>query len=181
MAEGGTVSDIPDLALSVRQPWAYALAMGWKPVENRSWRQGNPGLNFRGPFAIHASMGMTRDEYEDAADTFAWCGFQCPAPTDLQRGGIVGVGIVTDIVAEMDSKWFFGPKGLVIADARPVEFIPVGGQLGFFDWRKLLPCCKTDGPMPPAKWMLPPEQKVVQPRKERARKQSVPDTQGSLL
>lgn len=175
------MNDIPQLALSVRQPWAYALAMGWKPVENRSWRQGNPGLNFRGPFAIHASMGMTRDEYEDAAETFAWCGFECPAPAELMRGGIVGVGCITDIVSESDSKWFFGPKGLMIANARTVEFIPVGGQLGFFDWRKLLPCCKTDAPMPPAKWMLPPERKPERHAAPRTSKRSAPDGQGSLL
>lgn len=168
------LAELPQLALSVRQPWAYALAIGWKPVENRSWRRGNPGLNFRGPFAIHASMGMTRDEYEDAAKTFASCGCECPAPADLLRGGIIGVGNVTDIVTEMDSRWFFGPKGLVISDARPVDFIPVGGQLGFFDWRRLLPFAKNAAPVPPAKWMLP-----ASPKQE---KSAIPaQTQGSLL
>lgn len=164
------MNSLPRLALSVRQPWAFALAAGWKPVENRSWRRGNPGLNFRGEFAIHASTGMSRDEYDDAAAWFKNCGCTCPPAAELQRGGIIGVGCITDIVTEMDSKWFFGPKGLVIAGARPVDFIPVGGQLGFFDWRKLLPFAKTDAPIPPAKWMLP-----EQPRP------SIPDTQGSLL
>ncbi|TIP17040.1 MAG: hypothetical protein E5X90_17425, partial [Mesorhizobium sp.] len=59
------MEDLPTLALSVRQPWAHCLMMGWKPVENRSWRAGNPGLKFRGDFAIHASTGMTREEYAD--------------------------------------------------------------------------------------------------------------------
>lgn len=172
---------LPDLALSVRQPWAYALAMGWKPVENRSWRQGNPGLNFRGPFAIHASTGMTRDEYEDAADTFAWCGFECPTPDKLLRGGIVGIGRITNIVTEMDSRWFFGPKGLIVADAQPVDFIPVGGRLGFFNWRELLPFCKVDGPVPHARWMLPEDAQPERERKPRVAKLVVPDMQGRLL
>lgn len=152
--------DLPRLALSVRQPWAHCLAAGWKCVENRSWRAGNPGLRFRGPLAIHASSGMTREEYEDCADLCEVLGRTLPPAANLLRGGIVAVGVVTDIVREHESPWFFGPLALVIADAKPVDFIAVGGQLGFFDWRKLLPHCKTDAPAPPAKWMLPDEPKV---------------------
>lgn len=147
--------DLPHLALSVRQPWAFCLAAGWKPVENRSWRGGNPGLSYRGPFAIHASSGMTRAEYEDCAELCVDLGFNLPPPAALERGGIVGVATIVDVVTEMESGWFFGPKGLVIADARSIDFIPVGGRLGFFDWRALLPHTKTDKPVPPAKWMQP--------------------------
>lgn len=149
------MESLPRLALSIRQPWATLIALGWKDVENRSWRRGNPGLNFRGEFAIHASTGMTRDEYQDCAELCRSLGFECPPAAELQRGGIVGVGRVVDIVTEMDSGWFFGPKGLVITDARPVDFIPVGGQLGFFDWKRLLPFAKNGKPVEPAKWMLP--------------------------
>ncbi|OBQ84688.1 MULTISPECIES: hypothetical protein [unclassified Mesorhizobium] len=166
--------DLPKLALSVRQPWAHCLMMGWKPVENRSWRAGNPGLNFRGDFAIHASTGMTRDEYADCADLCQSLGFQCPPPAELERGGIVGVGTIVDIVTQFDSPWFFGPKGLVIADACPVEFIPVGGQLGFFDWKRLVPFAKNGKPVVPAKWMLAQAPKA-------ATSTSPLDTQGSLL
>lgn len=148
------MEDLPKLALSVRQPWAHCLMMGWKPVENRSWRAGNPGLKFRGDFAIHASTGMTRDEYENCADLCRSLGFPCPPPAELARGGIVGVGTIVDIVTELDSPWFFGPKGLIIANALPVEFIPVGGQLGFFDWKRLVPFARNGKPVVPAKWML---------------------------
>lgn len=164
-----TLDGLPDIALSVRQPWAFGLAMGWKGIENRSWRQGNPGLHFRGEFCIHASTGMTRDEYEDAADTFAWCGFQCPPAADLQRGGIIGVGRIAGIITESDSRWFFGPKGLVVVDARPIEFIAVGGQLGFFKWKPLLPFANGT-PVVPPKWMLPAEPKKQRPEKPRIRK-----------
>jgi hypothetical protein len=161
-------------SLSVRQPWAFCLAAGWKDVENRSWRRPNPGLNFHGEFAIHASSGMTRDEYEGCAELCTDLGFKCPAPADLQRGGIVGVARVVDIVRDHPtSRWFFGPIGLVIADARPVDFIAVGGRLGFFDWRELLPFRNTDAPVPPAKWMQPSAQKPVQ--------MVQPDNQGRLL
>ncbi len=36
-------------ALSIRQPWAWLIANGYKDIENRSWR-----TNFRGEFLIHA-------------------------------------------------------------------------------------------------------------------------------
>lgn len=144
------MSGLPRLALSVRQPWAWAIIHGGKDIENRSWRSDNPGMKFRGSFCVHAAGGMTREEYEDAADTMAFLGVECPPPAELLRGGIIGVATVADVVTESDSGWFFGPKGLVIVDPRPVEFVGVGGQLGFFVWWQ-------DGPRPPplqpAKWM----------------------------
>ena len=42
-------------ALSVRQPFAWAIAVGAKPVENRSW-----GTRYRGLVAIHASKAIDR-------------------------------------------------------------------------------------------------------------------------
>ncbi|MCP4687042.1 MAG: ASCH domain-containing protein, partial [Desulfobacterales bacterium] len=36
-------------ALSIRQPWAWLIANGYKDIENRSWR-----TSFRGEFLIHA-------------------------------------------------------------------------------------------------------------------------------
>ncbi len=38
------------MALTVRQPYAWAIAEGFKPVENRGWR-----TNYRGLLAIHAA------------------------------------------------------------------------------------------------------------------------------
>ncbi|MBP1841985.1 hypothetical protein J2046_000229 [Rhizobium petrolearium] len=38
----------------------------------------------------------------------------------------------------VESEWFVGRYGLVIRNARPVTFIAVKGQLGFFEWRKML-------------------------------------------
>lgn len=142
---------IPSLALSIRQPWAHFVVMGWKPVENRCWRQPNPGLKFRGEFAVHAAAGMTRAEYEDAAELAERLGFVCPPPATLKRGGIVGAARVVDIVKEHESDWFFGPRALVLADTRPCDFIPAKGALGFFNWQ---PGNPADVPAP-AKWMLP--------------------------
>lgn len=139
---------IPPFALSVRQPWAWAIVHAGKPVENRKWKSNNPGMKFRGPCCIHASKGMTRAEYEDAAEFMASIGITCPAPADLQRGGIVGVTNIVDIVTELDSPWFFGPKGLLLGDSRPIDFIPSVGALGFFKWEEIL-----EDQSAAAKWM----------------------------
>jgi hypothetical protein len=43
-------------ALSIRQPWAWAIAHGGKDVENRTW-----GGGYRGPLAIHAGARWDED------------------------------------------------------------------------------------------------------------------------
>jgi hypothetical protein len=162
--------DLPDLALSVRQPWTYGIIFEAKDIENRSWKRGNPGLSFRGRVCVHASKGMTRQEYEDAAHTFRLAGAHLPEAHNLDRGGIIGTVEIVDIVTESDSKWFFGPKGLVLRDPRPVDFIPCAGALGFFQWKRHL----TTSAEPPARWMLPKGERP-------ATKLEIASAQGSLL
>lgn len=48
-------------------------------------------------------------------------------------GGIVGVATIIDCVTSSDSKWFMGKYGFVLADAKPLPFVPCKGQLNFFD------------------------------------------------
>lgn len=130
---------LPLKALSVRQPWTWSILHLMKPVENRSW-----STNYRGPVALHAAKGMTEDEWYDGLYTASQAakvtpfilGMKFPGRKELQFGGIVGTVEIVDVVTEMDSPWFFGPYGFVLANPKPVEFIPVKGALGFFDWRK---------------------------------------------
>jgi hypothetical protein len=146
------VSLLPSLAISARQPWAWAIIHGGKGLENRSAgvvRHLNPLL---GPRAIHAAKGMTRDEYESARDFMRdRCGLQCPAPADLQRGGIVGVVDVVDVVSKSDDPWFVGPRALVLENPRPCAFVPAIGALGYFEWSPADPSIVPS----PARWMLP--------------------------
>lgn len=46
-------------ALSIRQPWAWAIVNAGKRVENRTWE-----TRYRGPILIHAAKGVTKREYE---------------------------------------------------------------------------------------------------------------------
>ncbi len=143
---------IPDIALSVRQPWAWAIIHAGKDIENRSWQAVNHGLRRRGRIAIHAARGMTRDEYEDAREFMALFDVTAPPPADLLRGGIIGSVEVVDVVTKHDSFWFMGPRGLVLRNPEPCTFTPAKGELGYFKWARGK---DTDVPAP-ALWMLPP-------------------------
>lgn len=120
----------PMACLSIRQPWAWLIVNGWKNIENRT-RQ----TSLRGRFLIHASGGMTRDEYE-ACQIFVY-GFsdlRLPDPQTLERGGIVGSAMLIDCVDRHSSDWFTGPWGYVLEDAKPRAFVPYAGRLGFFPY-----------------------------------------------
>ncbi|GIK47971.1 MAG: hypothetical protein BroJett013_06680 [Alphaproteobacteria bacterium] len=138
---------LPTLALSVRQPWAWAIIHAGKNFENRLKRAITLGGMKKGRICIHASKGMTRDEYESARVTINRiaerepligpnAGKTCPLPPMLVRGAIIGTVDVVAIVNEAVSPWFVGPWALVLEDPEPCDPIPVAGELGYFDWQK---------------------------------------------
>ncbi len=113
-------------AISIRQPWAWLIVNGYKDIENRSWR-----TKYRGQVLIHASQGVKKSEYERAKELTDLLGITLP--TSFETGGIVGVATITDCVEQSESPWFFGEKGFVLTDARPIEFIQMKGKLSFFE------------------------------------------------
>ena len=127
------------LALSIRQPWIWAILECGKTVENREW-----STNYRGPILLHASQGMTLREYYDFHND-VFCGSApfsyevlirhntMPEAKELLRGGIVGSADLVDCVTESASPWFFGPYGFVLENVRPLPFLPYKGRLGFFN------------------------------------------------
>lgn len=131
------MTPVPPIALSVRQPWAWAIIHAGKDVENRDWRSNNPGLRFRGPVAIHAAKGMTMDEYRNAARFLSSIGVTAPPFETIPRGAIIGSVEIVDVVTSSTSPWFFGPVGLVLRNPIPCEPIPARGALGFFRWQPL--------------------------------------------
>jgi hypothetical protein len=123
------MNELPPLALSVRQPWAWAIIHAGKDIENRSW-----ATKFRGRVLIHASKGMTQEEYVNFGCRALRRELPVPSFDDLLRGGIVGEIEIVDCVTQSKSPWFSGPYGFVLRDPRPCEFIPARGALGFFRW-----------------------------------------------
>lgn len=145
------MTNIPVAALSVRQPWAWAIIYGGKDIENRTAVAINKGSMRCQRIAIHASKGMTRGEYWDAHHFMLGIGVDCPPPDQLRRGGMIGSVDVIDIVAKSSSPWFFGPRGLVLANPKACDFVPAVGQLGYFRWKEADASIVPE----PARWMLP--------------------------
>jgi len=114
-------------AISIRQPWAWLIIHGGKDIENRTWR-----TNVRGRVLIHAAKGMTKREYDEARLFAHRQGVILPPRSQFERGGIVGSVEIVDCVEESASPWFFGPKGFVLRDPKPLPFRPCRGQLNFF-------------------------------------------------
>ena len=118
-------------ALSIRQPWAWAIFRAGKDIENRDWP-----TRLRGRVAIHAAKGMTRDEYQNALYFIqeATGKFQCPDFEEIVRGAIIGTAEIADCVSESTSPWFMGDYGFVLRDVIALpEPIECRGALGFWD------------------------------------------------
>lgn len=128
------MDDLPRLALSVRQPSAWAIIHGGKIVENRSLGAIRAGRMTPGPICIHAATGMKEDEYRYLHWRFAQHGSICPRPDALVRGAIIGTVEVVEIITESDSPWFGGEAGLLLANPQAVDPIPATGALGYFEW-----------------------------------------------
>lgn len=124
------------LAISIRQPWAWAIAIGAKDVENRTWWTGK-----RGKILIHASAAKFPNyQFFDVVDLAARIAPErvpsAVIKSDMQTGGIVAVVEIKDCVREYFSLWANNDPGtwkFVLANVRRVKFIPMKGQLGFFE------------------------------------------------
>lgn len=115
--------------LSIRQPWAWLIVNGHKPVENREWT-----TPYRGRFLVHAGSQMVRRDYWDTVEQLrAEMGIEVPHFLELPFGGIVGAATLVDVVTEMDNRFFVGPYGFVLENAKPLPLVPCKGQLRWFD------------------------------------------------
>ncbi len=116
--------------LSVRQPWAWLIVNGYKPIENRIWAS-----SYTGELYIHASrkhdifarhqaiMKMINDD--DKYERFL--------KADLFYGGIIGKVRMIDCVSYHESTWFDGDWGFVFKDPETVPLIQCKGQLRIFN------------------------------------------------
>lgn len=78
-------------ALTIHQPWAWAIAAGHKPVENRTWT-----TTYRGQLAIHA--GKTWDpDGDDFIPRYVLPPKWWKEPGTLPRGAIVAVAELVDV------------------------------------------------------------------------------------
>jgi hypothetical protein len=113
-------------ALSVCQPWAWAIVTGLKKIENRS----RP-TRHRGPLVIHASRSRRylKGDYAGLLPGL-------PPEDQLDFGALLGVVEVVDSVpvAEVEGNPFaIGPWCWLLAKARPIQPIPFKGQVSLFN------------------------------------------------
>lgn len=109
-------------ALTVRQPWAWAIFHAGKDIENRSWRN----RHTIGTIAIHVSGNA------DPIDRLPR-NVRRPEKHVLVRGAIIGVVDVVKVVQRSRSRWFQGPLGWVLKNPRRLrDAIPCTGGLGLW-------------------------------------------------
>ncbi|MBX3131355.1 MAG: ASCH domain-containing protein [Polyangiaceae bacterium] len=113
-------------ALTIMQPWAWAICHANKRVENRTWQPPRELLGRR--IAIHAGK-------RDDAAAVQWMRdeLDIDPPAALPRGAIVATATLSGVVAVkrhvvtyvgdvdpamVDSPWFSGPFGWVLDDVR---------------------------------------------------------------
>lgn len=116
-------------AISIRQPWAWAIIFGGKIIENRTW-----ATRYRGPLLIHAGKSMTGSDYERVRSYLAEDGIKAPQRRELPLGGIIGMVELVDCVEDHESPWFDGPVGWIFQNPRPLPFRACKGRLGLFEF-----------------------------------------------
>lgn len=124
--------EIPNYALSLKQPWAELILQGKKTIEIRTWE-----TKFRGSFYIHASKQVDLEA----------CGFFGIDPASLVTGCIVGSATLSDVKEYFSEEGFLSdglkhrvnfygfsrPRfGFLLKDVKRLTPIPMKGALNFF-------------------------------------------------
>lgn len=67
MVTKATGIKIPQVGLSIREPWAWATVRGWKSIENRTWK---PGKSNVFPFSMVVAASSSRDDLTLESDHY---------------------------------------------------------------------------------------------------------------
>jgi ASCH domain len=118
-------------ALSLRQPWAWAILHAGKRIENRRWN-----TKYRGPVLLHAAKGGDEAEFRDA---FCWMVDAGVLPISsvpsrsmalglMPRGGIVGRARIVDVIRPWCPELRVGgePPGAPPFRSTLAKFYPAG-------------------------------------------------------
>ena len=97
-------------ALTIRQPWAWAIFHAGKDIENRPYRY----RQRTGNIAIHCAL--TKDSIDLLPS-----GVRRPTAHELSTAVIIGVVDIVDVVETSRSKWFIGPLGWLLKNPRALS------------------------------------------------------------
>jgi hypothetical protein len=108
-------------AISIQQPWAWAIFHAGKDIENRSW-----STSFRGELAVHATRIQSGWQFPP--------GVAVPPEQDLVLGSVIGLVEIVDVVTHGCSRWFSGPRGFVLRNPQLLTSpIPCPGNQGIWE------------------------------------------------
>ena len=116
--------EILEYAISLREPWIYAILHLGKDIENRRWKS-----NFTGRLYLHASKTFDHAGYDHLVNVLK---LKLPKPHEFRLGGIVGAIDIDGYVVEHESMWFQGPFGYVLKNPKELQFKYLKGRLGIF-------------------------------------------------
>lgn len=113
-------------ALSIRAPWAHAIAHLGKRVENRTW-----ATSYRGPVLIHASSTFDRADFDALAEIIDYH----VEESACVAGAIIAIADLVDCVDKEDapSRWTVGPIAWKLRNVRVLSRpITAKGRLGLW-------------------------------------------------
>lgn len=113
-------------ALSLWQPWASAVVLGWKRWETRSW-----STAYRGPLVIHAARNRTAVPPLEAGSVYP---LGCLLGR-VQLGRVLPVEVIRDRLSEAEIEWgdyADGRYAWEMLDARVVDPVPWRGDRRLF-------------------------------------------------
>ncbi len=125
-------------ALSIKQPWTWAILFAGKDIENRDWQLPK---NFALPqtIAVHASKTTTKNEicsFIDFSDRLIDVKpmIHLLDLNLLPFGAILGTVEILGCVQSCPSDWFVGDYGFLLHNPKPlITPIPCKGALGFWE------------------------------------------------
>jgi ASCH domain len=144
------MSETSQLALTINQPWASLIAVGLKDVENRTWLPQPENVGKR--IIIHAGRNY---DHLGAFMLMNDHGIVCHA-SNFPRGAIVGTAVLNQVVEDSTSKWFRGPYGWMLTDAKLLQPIPCTGNRKLWTvsdavWERVLTA--ENSPLNPASFL----------------------------
>ena len=114
-------------AIVIKQPWAWAIIVGHKKIENRTWQ-----TSYRGDLLIVA--GKATDRIKPASRFLVK--HNITVPDKLIFGAAIGIVTLTNIkpVEECGGPFAEGPWCWILCNPRKLnQPVPVRGQTGFFE------------------------------------------------
>jgi hypothetical protein len=121
------MSELPTKALTLYQPYAWLVARGYKPIENR--KESFTQKTFRGPFWVHAGIEECEEVWRQArelCDQYLGKDFKLPTFAELPFGQILGRATIIGVHYPRSTlfppkdpvPWHFPDEyGLILSDA----------------------------------------------------------------